>query len=77
MDFGLSGITKALNLPTLGKRGSALENVTEVRTFQDEQNVKRGRFDRSSTNKDDISGGWWTTLAGSNEAPNIFIIFIQ
>lgn len=57
MDFGLSGITKALNLPTLGKRGSALENVTEVRTFQDEQNVKRGRFDRSSTNKDDISGG--------------------
>lgn len=57
MDFGLSDFTKALNLPTLGKKHPALGKGTAGRIFHEEQIVKRGRFDRSNTVDDDILAG--------------------
>lgn len=54
MDFGLSDFTKALNLPTIGKRDPVLGKGTTGRIFHEEQIVKRGRFDSSSTVDDDI-----------------------
>lgn len=57
MDFGLSDFTKALNLPTIGKRDPVLGKGTAGRIFYEEQTVKHGRFDRSSTVDNDISVG--------------------
>ena len=57
MDFGLSGITKAFNLPTLGKRGSHLGTEMDISLGQEEQTVKCGRFNESSAREIDISAG--------------------
>ena len=57
MEFGLSGITKAFNLPTLGKRGSYLGTETDNSLGQEEQAVKCGRFNESSARETDISAG--------------------
>ena len=53
MDFGLSGITKALYLPTLGKRGMELNKAKGMNVMQEEHAAKRGRFDSDSTDDDD------------------------
>ena len=55
MDFGLSGITKALYLPTLGKRGVELNKPTGLNTLQEEHNAKKGRFDSDSIDVDDTA----------------------
>ena len=55
MDFGLSGITKALNLPMPGKRRVEQNKATDMNFTQEKHNVKRGRFEGSSTNDDDIA----------------------
>ena len=57
MDFGLSGITKAFNLPTLGKRGSHLGTEMDISLGQEEQAVKRGKFNESSVRENDILAG--------------------
>ena len=40
MDFGLNGITKALNLPMLGKRGVELNKATDLNSIQEDHSVK-------------------------------------
>ena len=57
MDFGLSGITKALYLPTLGNRGVELNKATGMNVMQEEHAAKKGRFDGDSTNDDDTAAG--------------------
>jgi len=57
MDFGLSGITKALYLLTLGKRGLELTKGTRINVMQEEQVTKRGSFDSDSTKDDDTTAG--------------------
>ena len=57
MDFGLCGITKALNLPILGKRGTYLRTKMDISLGQEEQLVKRGKFNESSAKEDDILAG--------------------
>ena len=55
MDFVLSGVTKALYLPTLGKRGVQLNKSTGLNTLQEEHNAKRGRFDSDNTDVNDTA----------------------
>ena len=57
MDFGLSGITKALYLPTLGKRGLELNKATSINVMQEQQVTKRGRFDSDGIKDDDTAAG--------------------
>nr|POE78187.1 hypothetical protein CFP56_35709 [Quercus suber] len=57
MDFGLSGITKALYLPTLGKRGLEPNKATGINVTQEAQVTKRGRFNSDSTEDDDTATG--------------------
>ena len=53
MDFGLSGLTRTITLPGLGKR-----DVREREGMQiEEQNAKRGRLSDEEQNKDDVSAG--------------------
>ena len=53
MDFGLSGLTKSITLPGLGKR-----DVREREGMQiEEQNAKRGRLSVKEKTKDDVSAG--------------------
>ena len=53
MDFGLSGLTKSITLPGLGKR-----DVREREGMQiEEQNAKRGRLSVEEKTKDDVSAG--------------------
>lgn len=57
MDFGLSGITQAFSLPTLGKRSSQPGIEADISIGQEAQTVKRGRFIESSTRENDILAG--------------------
>lgn len=45
MDFGLSGFTKALNLPTLDKGDLATEDTVSLDVKQESLGVKRGKVD--------------------------------
>ena len=50
MDFGLSGLTKSITLPGLGKR-----DVRERQGMQiEEQTVKKGRLSAEEKTKDDV-----------------------
>lgn len=57
MDFGLSGVTRALNLPTLEKRELVQEAETSLRDAEGWQTVKHGKVDSGSAINDDISAG--------------------
>ena len=53
MDFGLSGLTKSITLPGLGKR-----DVRERQGMQiEEQTLKKGRLSTEEETKDDVSAG--------------------
>ena len=53
MDFGLSGLTKSITLPGLGKR-----DAREIQGLQlEEQNLKKGRLCSEEEIKNDISAG--------------------
>ena len=53
MDFGLSGLTKSITLPGLGKR-----DVRERQGMQiEEQTLKKGRLSTEEETKDDVSTG--------------------
>ena len=53
MDFGLSGLTKSITLPGLGKR-----DVREKQGMQiEEQTLKKGRLSTEEETKDDVSTG--------------------
>ena len=53
MDFGLSGFTKSITLPGLGKR-----DVREKQGMQiEEQTLKKGRLSTKEETKDDVSAG--------------------
>ncbi|KAK9986874.1 hypothetical protein SO802_031825 [Lithocarpus litseifolius] len=47
MEFRLSGLSKAFNFPTLGKKGSNMETETDISFGQGERAEKRGRFNES------------------------------
>ena len=57
MDFGLSGFTKALTLPTLGKRDSMNEATTCPCDEKGRLVVKRGKVDANGTINDDVLTG--------------------
>ena len=71
MDFGLSGFTMALNLPTLGKRDSASGGIVSLDYEQENLGVKRGKVDREENFNVDESAGWRATLAKSDEASKL------
>ena len=53
MDFGLSGLTKSITLPSLGNR-----DVHERQGMQiEEQTLKKGRLNGEEETKDDVSAG--------------------
>ena len=53
MDFGLSGLTKSITLPSLGNR-----DVHERQGMQiEEQTLKKGRLSTEEETKDDVSAG--------------------
>ena len=53
MDFGLSGLTKSITLPGLGKR-----DTREREGLQNEEQIaKRGRLSDEEQTKDDVSAG--------------------
>ena len=53
MDFGLSGLTKSITLPGLGKR-----DTREREELQNEEQIaKRGRLSDEEQTKDDVSAG--------------------
>ena len=53
MDFGLSGLTKSIILPGLGKR-----DTREREELQNEEQIaKRGRLSDEEQTKDDVSAG--------------------
>ena len=53
MDFGLSGLTKSITLPGLGKRDAREREGMQ----NEEQNAKRGRLSDEEKTKDDVSTG--------------------
>ena len=53
MDFGLSGLTKSITLPSLGKRDAREREGMQ----NEEQNAKRGRLSDEEKTKDDVSAG--------------------
>ena len=53
MDFGLSGLTKSITLPGLGKRDTREREELQ----NDEQIAKRGRLSDEEQTKDDVSAG--------------------
>ena len=53
MDFGLSGLTKSITLPSLGKRDTREREGLQ----NEEQNAKRGRLSDEEKTKDDVSAG--------------------
>ena len=53
MDFGLSGLTKSITLPGLGKRDTREREGLQ----NEEQNAKRGRLSDEEKTKDDVSAG--------------------
>ena len=57
MEFGLSGFTKALNLPTLGKKGTNRETKIDISCDQEGKAVKCGRLNVCSATEDDTLAG--------------------
>ena len=67
MDFGLSEISKAFKLPSLGKRNSKLDAGEGTEADSETRVVKRGKGEQHDIDFYDISAGWRSTLAWSNE----------
>lgn len=57
MDFGLSGFTKALTSPTLGKRDSMNEATACLCDEKGRLVVKRGKVDTDGTINDGVLAG--------------------
>ena len=57
MDFRLGGISKALMLPTIGKRISTFDLEVKKIEIHDRRSVKRGKVGNEGENIDDISAG--------------------
>ena len=67
MDFGLGEISKAFKLPSLGKRNSKLDAREGTEADSETRVVKRGKGEQHDIDFYDISAGWRSTLARSNE----------
>ena len=70
MDFGLGGLSKALQLPNRGKRSNVSSREEELCDHSDFRETKRGKIDDGDVGTI-LSAGWRTTLAGSNEDPKL------
>ena len=69
MDFGLSGFTRAITLPTLGKRDAVHEADVCIEGNQGAPTLKRGKLMKLAMMK--YWRGWQSTLAGSNESSKL------